>query len=201
MRQNKIIDKIINMREKQPSNKLVVFIRHGEKSPSDCGPALLTDQAKKDISDMAFALKALNLRVQLYSSPELRCVETAKIFNNIVTDSKNIILSQFLGDPGTHVKQLDGYLKLYMQKGARVMYEDWTRGQHYNFVKRPSELVKDLDLFVNGLDHEDDLVLLVSQSGTVAALEFALNLRQYDVKKNQWVGYLDGFVISYALSK
>ena len=62
---------------------------------------------------------------------------------------------------------------------------------------RFNELVNELNLFLDQLIHDDELVLLISQSGTIAALEFALNLRRYEVDKNRWVGYLDGFVIPY----
>lgn len=192
-----IIDNIVRLHKQQPNSKLAIFIRHGEKLPANCGPALLTDQATKDISAMAYVLKDLGFSIQIYSSPELRCVETAKIFNKIICCSKNIVLSRFLGDPGAQVKQLYGYLDLYMERGARVIYDEWVKGLHYDVVKEPNELVNELNFFLDQLNHDDELVLLISQSGTIAALEYALNLRRYEVDKDRWVGYLDGFVIPY----
>lgn len=192
-----IVQNLVKAKKSHPNSKLAVFIRHGEKSLKTEMPALITEQAKLDIKLMAKELTKLNFDIRFYSSPELRCVETAKIYNEITSNSKNIVLSSFLGDPGVQVKDLDCYLELYYQKGARSIYQEWTNSDHYNVLKPPHLLNKELNEFLRTLPRTNDVTILISQSLTIATLEHSLGIRDYDISKDQWVPYLDGFVIPY----
>lgn len=44
---------------------------------------------------------------------------------------------------------------------------------------------------------ENKMSLLVSQSGTVATLGYALGLLDFDTEQNEWVPFLRGFVVAY----
>lgn len=192
-----IVKNLVQAKKDHPNSKLAVFIRHGEKSPKSEMPALITDQAKLDIKLMAEELKNFGLDIRFYSSPELRCVETAKIYNEITSNSKDIVLSSFLGDPGVQVKNLDCYLELYYKKGARSIYQEWTNADHYNVLKSPHSLKKELNEFLKTLPRTNDVTILISQSLTIATLEHSLGIKDYDISQGQWVPYLDGFVIPY----
>lgn len=192
-----IVENLVKSKKNNPNSKLAVFIRHGEKSQNSEVPALITEQAKFDIKFMANELTKIELDIQIYSSPELRCVETAKIYNQITSNSKNIILSSFLGDPGVQVEDLDNYFELFYQKGARTLYEEWIEGKHYSILKSPQLLKKKLNEFLKTLPRTNDVTILISQSLTIATLEHSLGVRDYDISKDQWVSYLDGFIIPY----
>ena len=193
-----IVNEVIQKLADNSSSRLAVFIRHGEKNKFGDGPALITDQAKKDVEVMGIRFRELNVTIKVYSSPELRCVETAKIFNREISEAKSdIILTAFLGDPGIHVKEIKEYLELFDMSGARKIYEQWKKGQHYDILRIPNELCSELAGFLKNIPIENKISLFVSQSGTIAALGYALGLSSYDTEKNEWVPFLEGFIIAY----
>ncbi len=65
--------------------KLAVFIRHGEKYGTGAGPALITQQAKMASEALGLSLRDLKIPINIYSSPELRCFQTAKILNQTIS--------------------------------------------------------------------------------------------------------------------
>lgn len=193
-----IVHKVIRKLIDDPSHRLAVFIRHGEKDTSEAGLVLITDKAKINVKAMGLRFSGLNIPIKIYSSPELRCVETAKIFNReISAGSDDIVLTSFLGDPGAHIKNNDSYLNIFDKYGARKIYSQWKVGQHYDILKTPEELQNELVDFLKKMPSGNKISLLVSQSGTVAALGYALGLLDYDTDKNEWVPFLEGFVIAY----
>lgn len=191
---HEVMEKLVD----NSSARLAVFLRHGEKANLGTGPALITEQAKRDVEAMGFRLEELKIPIKVYASPELRCVETAKIFNRELSEYKSdIVLTSFLGDPGIHVKDNKKYLELFDKFDARKIYSQWRSGQHYEALRTPKELCVELTSFLKKIPIENKISLFVSQSGTVAALGYALGLRCYDIEKNEWVPFLNGFVIAY----
>ena len=191
---HKVIQKLID----DPSHRLAVFIRHGEKDTSESGLVLITNKAKINVKAMGLRFSGLNVPIKIYSSPELRCVETAKILNQeISSGNDDIVLTSFLGDPGAHIKNNDNYLDIFNRSDARKIYSQWKVGQHYDILRTPEELQNELVDFLKKMPSGNKISLLVSQSGTIAALGYALGLLDYDTDKNEWVPFLEGFVIAY----
>lgn len=180
------------------SSKLAVFIRHGEKNKYGSDPALLTERAKEEAAVMGLRFKELKTSMKLYSSPQLRCVQTAKIFNYIISDANDdIILTTFLGEPGIHVKDNTKYLELFKKSDAREIYDQWKLGRYHDALRTIDELYFELTCFLKKTCTGSKISLFVSQSGTIAALGYALGLSNYDTNRNEWVPFLDGFVIAY----
>lgn len=193
-----IVNEVIQKIADNSSSRLAVFIRHGEKAKFGTGPVLITSQARNDAEVMGRRFSELNIPIIIYSSPELRCVETAKIFNREISEaSSDIVLTSFLGDPGIHVKENNKYLELFDKSDSRKIYGQWKIGQHYDILRTPEELCSELVGFLKKTAFENKISLFVSQSGTIAALSYALGLRSYDTEQNEWVPFLDGFVIGY----
>lgn len=193
-----IVDEIIKNLFENSASKLAVFIRHGEKSKPGTGPALITSQAKSDVDSMGLRFRALNVPVKVYSSPELRCVQTAKIFNSKIWDgNSDIILTSFLGEPGIQVRDNKKYLELFDKSGARTIYDEWKNNQHYDALRTKEELCVALAGFLEKTPDDSKISLFVSQSGTVAALGYALGLSNYNIEKKEWVPFLGGLVIPY----
>ena len=192
-----IIDEIKKKMVENPVSRLAVFIRHGEKDKSDAGPVLLTEKAKLDAEEMGLKLKKLNVPIQFFSSPELRCVQTAKIINQKLLDTPNdIVLTSFLGEPGIQIKNNDKFLILSESSDTRKIYCQWKAGNHYDALRNPEELCSELKIFLKRTCTEPVISIFISQSGTVAALGFALGLSSYDFEKKEWVAFLEGFVIA-----
>lgn len=193
-----IFDEIIKKLVDNSASRLAVFIRHGEKSEPGTGLALITNQAENDVETMGLRFRELNISVKVYSSPELRCVQTAKIFNRKISDgNSDIILTSFLGEPGIQVRDNEKYLELFDKSGARRIYDEWKNGQHYHALRTKEELCVELAGFLEKIPADSKISLFISQSGTVAALGYALGLNNYNIAKKEWVPFLDGLVIPY----
>lgn len=193
-----IIDEITQRMVGNSTLKFAVFIRHGEKSETEGGPALITAQAKCDVETMGLRFRALNVPIQVYTSPELRCVQTAKIFNDKISDgNSDIVLTSFLGEPGIQVRDNERYLDLFDKSGARIIYDEWKNSQHYDVLRTKEELRVELKGFLKKTTVDAKISLFVSQSGTIAALGYMLGLSNYNVKEKEWVPFLDGFLIPY----
>lgn len=179
------------------SSRLAVFIRHGEKDGFGAGPALITQQAKMASEALGLSLRRLELPMKIYSSPELRCVQTAKIINQTISGfESDIEVTSFLGQPGIQVKNNTRYLNIFNEHGAREIYNQWKNGEHHDALRTKYELCAELSKFLEMTIVESKISLFVSQSGTIAALGYALGLRNYDIGNNEWVPYLDGFVLA-----
>lgn len=193
-----IVDEITQKMVGNSALKFAVFIRHGEKSESGTGPALITNQAKCDVETMGLKFRALNVPIQVYTSPELRCVQTAKIFNSKISDgNSDIVLTSFLGEPGIQVRDNERYLEIFDKSGARTIYDEWKNSQHYDTLRTKEELCVELAGFLEKIPADAKISLFISQSGTVAALGYALGLSNYNIGKKEWVPFLDGIIIPY----
>lgn len=180
------------------SSRLAVFIRHGEKDGLGTGPALITQQAKKASEALGLSLRKFKLPIKVYSSPELRCVQTAEILNQKISGiESDIAITSFLGQPGIQVKDNNRYLDIFNELGARKIYTQWKNGKNHDALRTIDELCTELSKFLERTTVESKISLFVSQSGTIAALGYALGLRNYDIGNNEWVPYLDGFVLVY----
>lgn len=194
---NMIIDEIKQKIKDHPESKFAVFIRHGEKNTSQNGHSLITERAQKDIQDMGKLLRKLKIPIMVYSSPELRCVQTAKIFNQEISASNNdIILTSFLGNPGIQIKDNEKFLKLFDQFGTRKIYDQWKLGKHSDVMLSKDELCLALSNFLENILVKPNISLFISQSGTIAALGYALGICNYNIDAGEWVPFLDGFVIA-----
>ncbi|MBS7825474.1 histidine phosphatase family protein [Wohlfahrtiimonas chitiniclastica] len=191
-----IIDDIKQKMRSYPQSKFAVFIRHGEKSVTQTDYGLITDRAKKEIQSMGELLRELQVPIMIYSSPELRCVQTAKIFNEEISAANNdIVLSSFLGSPGIQIKDNTKFLTLFDRFGTREVYSQWKQGMHRDVMLNREELCMALSSFIERTSKTSKISLFISQSGTLAALGYALGLSDYNIESGEWVPFLDGFVV------
>ena len=188
----KIISEIF---ETDHETKLAVVIRHGENEQGMEG--LLSKVGIMHTEAFADSLKSLKQPVRIYTSPKLRCVQSANIINNVISGGKkDIILTSKLGEPGIQILNYDIFLDLYAEKRCREIFSEWKEKQHYDALLNPVELRKKAELFFRSTCITTGITLYLSQSGTVAGLGYAFNKTDYDVQNGQWVPYLDGFFLN-----
>ena len=186
---------MINIEEIQSKGTVCVFIRHGEKDISSYG---LTEQGKSEIRRFGQMLYALRKPIMIYSSPEARCMETGLIINGIINGSNpQCVASDILGKPGVQVKDDSLYALLTDTMRCRDIFKEWKRGMHYDAMNTP-EYIKEkmLDYFKNTA-MLNGITVYVSQSGTVACTGRALGLVDYMDNGDDWVDYLDGYILRW----
>ena len=193
------LEKIKSIFELNPNSKIALFIRHGEKS--ECPGSLLTQNGISQSENFGYELKKLNIPVKIYTSPELRCVQTAVIINKTISSMKDdIIISNKLGVPGIQIFDVDAYLELRSKVNFRYkeIYAQRKEGKYYDIL-RPPIMLKDMaEEFIKLTCINRGITLYVSQSGTVAGIGYVLRLIDYDVPAGEWVNFLDGFVLDIA---
>ena len=184
---------MINLNDLSDGNRICVFIRHGEKNLNDFS---LTDNGIQDTITLANLLCTLKKTIEIYSSPEERCVKTATLINNVVNgNNQKIIISDVLGKPGIQVKDDIEYTKLTNVMKCRDIYKEWKEGLHEEAMNNPKDIKDKILTFFEDTSKKDTLTLYISQSGTVACTGYSLGLVDYKADDEDWVNYLDGYVL------
>ena len=184
---------MINLNDLSDGNRICVFIRHGEKNLNDFG---LTDKGIQDTITFANFLFSIKKSIVIYSSPEERCIKTATLINSVVNDNnQRIIISDILGKPGIQVKDNIEYTKLTNVMKCRDIYKEWKMGLLEKAMNNPETIRDKIKIFFENTSKKDTITLYISQSGTVACTGYSLGLIDYETNDDDWVNYLDGYVI------
>lgn len=184
---------MIDLSSLKNKENICIFIRHGEKNINTYD---LSEEGKKQTLILAEKLFELNQQICIFSSPEERCVATANIINDkIHSKYGQVYISDILGKPGIQVKNKIEYTKLTDIMRCRDIFCEWKLGKHYKAMYE-SEIIKEKIIdFFRKTSIQEGITLYISQSGTVACTGYSLNLVDYGVADNEWVGYLDGYII------
>lgn len=189
-----ILDDIRRIIQENPNVKLAVFIRHAERN--DGVGNMLTENGIGESEKIGFELKSLNCPIKIYTAPELRCVQTAEIINQRISEMENeIIITNKLSN--LQIKNNNTYQKLYKEYNFiyKDLYDQWKNGKYYDALYSPKELLKRADSFIKATCTETGITLYISQSGTVAGIGYVYDLLDYDVPTGEWIDFLDGFVV------
>ena len=183
------IEKLIEV-----NSTVCIFIRHGEK---DTTQYCLTENGKCEIIDFSRKLLTLGQKIQVYSSPERRCVETASIINSVVNNEENEIhCSAFLGKPGVQVRDEVAYTKLTDTMKCRDIFKEWKKGWYLDAMNCPETIMEETMAFFRKTAILNGITLYISQSGTVACTGYALGIVDYKADSEDWVDFLDGYILS-----
>lgn len=183
---------MINLSPLYDSSNVCIFIRHAEKNMNSYD---LSPEGKTHSLEFAEKLSLLNKQINVFSSPEERCIETATIINTkINSEITPIQISSALGKPGIQVRNEIEYTKLTDTMRCRDIFSEWKKGKYYQAMYRP-EIIKDkMVAFFKMNSITNGIALYISQSGTVACSGYSLNLLDYKNVDSEWVDYLDGYI-------
>ena len=185
--------KMIDLDKMDIESRICIIIRHGEKDNTNFG---LTEKGKAEAAEFGRLLSLLNKKIVIYASPEERCVETACIINeNIKYNNGNVNLSNILGKPGIQVKDEQKYMKLTNSMRCRDIYNMWKNGLVYDAMNRPDHIKNEIMDFLKKTSLSNGISIYISQSGTVACTGFSLGLIDTKANNEEWIDYLDGFIV------
>ena len=169
------------------------LIRHGEKDDRHFG---LTEHGKAEIERIGLLISALHKPVRLYSSPECRCMETAVLMSKIILGSGcDVQTSTILGKPGVQVKNEEKYSLLTDCMRCRDIYREWKMGLHGDAMQTSAFIRTETLRFLHETCIQHGITIYVSQSGTIACAGYSLGLTDYKADDDDWVRFLDGFVL------
>ena len=118
------------------------------------------------------------------------------MINSIVNDAKiDIQISNILGKPGIQVKDELEYTKLTNFMKCRDIFKEWKNGMHYDAMNAP-EIIKNriIDFFLS-TSLDNGITIYISQSGTIACTGYSLGIIDYKANDEEWVNYLDGYIL------
>ena len=190
------LEKVKNIFEINQNSRIALFVRHGEKGETP--GSLLTQDGIHQSENFGYDLKKLNIPVKIYTSPEMRCVQTALIINKIISSMKDdIIISNMLGLPGIQLLDNDVYIELCSKSNLRYkeIFAQWKNGEHYDALRPPIMLKEMAKEFIKSTCINRGITLYLSQSGTIAGIGYVLKIIDYDIPAGEWVNFLDGFVL------
>lgn len=194
------ISRIEQIFKQNSDTKVALFIRHGERANacSDITPlgTLLTPKGIETAKTIGAKLKKIPTTFRLYTSPVFRCIQTAKAINEVLSNGEfEITISNKLGEPGLPILNGDIAGPLYSSKGCKELYDEWKRELHYDALRNPGDLKKLVEEMIDKACNQPGVSIFVSHDATIAAMQFAMGLGEYDISKNEWIDFLDGFFI------
>jgi len=181
------------------TRRIAVLLRHGEREAIPKG-ALGNDVSLTSIGIAQSILlgeqvSCFNLG-KLYTSPIRRCVQTAEYIKNGLEKTQHkseIVLDNYLGNPGFHIKNADFAANAYLEYGCVGVYERFSRGENVKgfasieyLRKQPMKWLKEKSL-------ENKITLFVTHDALITHFAFANGLNCYSAEN--WVHYLDGLII------
>lgn len=183
---------MINLDGLYQSDNVCIFIRHGEKNIDSYD---LSIDGKSKSLEIAEKLCLLGKQINIFSSPEQRCLETAIIINNRINgESRGISISDALGKPGIQVKNEAEYAKLTDTMRSRDIFSEWKNEQYYEAMYSPESIREQIVTFFERTAIRNGITLYISQSGTVACTGYSLSLTDYSNTDYGWVNYLNGYI-------
>lgn len=178
--------------------RIAVFLRHAEREKKDImnvgEEIMLTPEGVSTARKLGQSLRGAPVRT-IYCSPILRCVQTANAINAELSNyAIDTVLTNKLGMPGLSISDTNLSGALYSTYTTREIYDQYTSGEEMAALTSPDVLAKSTMEFLQSACSKDGIFLFITHDSTLAHIRYALT--GYTYKDDEWVDFLDGFVIS-----
>lgn len=190
-----LINQIQQISATDTQSKIALFIRHAEREEGK--GKYLSTKGLSSSESFGERLKSLDIPiVKIYSSPELRCVQTSLKINQQISNMENeVIISKKLSNLQINDEII--YQKLYEKHNFnyRLLFDNWKKQKYYEALFSPHELQQRATDYISSTCTEPGLTIYISQSGTVAGLGYVFDKLDYNVNNGEWIDYLEGFYL------
>ena len=184
---------MLDVKALSAGDTVCALIRHGEKDDSHFG---LTEHGKAEIERIGLLISALHKPIRLYASPECRCMETAVLMGKVIHGSGcDVQASTMLGKPGVQVKNEEKYSLLTDRMRCRDIYREWKMGLHRDAMQTSAYIRNETLCFLRDTCLQHGITIYISQSGTIACVGYSFGLTDYKADDDDWVRFLDGFLL------
>lgn len=189
----KILKKI---NEKSSARGLSVVIRHADrdKIPADefGNEVLLNEKGVENALKLGKELQGEKI-AKIYTSPILRCVQTASKIEEGYGGDVEIILSRALGDPGLHINDAELAGKAYLEHGFFRLYEMYMNNGVIEGVPSQKQIKDNMQKFLEEKTEEKGVTLFITHDSVIAFFLYAYDQTRFS--KANWVDFLDGFCL------
>lgn len=189
----KLIDSIHEWNEELPA---IMFIRHGDRNKIPDGEfgneVELNETGFARARDLGVTLARYRIN-RLFTSPIIRCVQTAMAISAGCGKEIPVEPSTLLGDPGAFVNDGHAAGQTYMRLGFRKFYQDLLNGVPLDGNLPIVEGAGILTNFFRQTSELTGLNIYVSHDMIVALYAYATFGKKYEPDVN-WVKYLGGLI-------
>ena len=176
-------------------SRCALLIRHAEREVFPSGSfgneVQLTEKGRTDAIEFGNRLSGKKVN-HIYTSPLIRCIQTAKEIVKGLGYDVDITLTSRLGNPGMHISDSDKAGVNYLNSTAQDIYRRFSAGEILDGFTS-AEVLKEQGLgFIFDHTTEEGITLFISHDSLIAHLAFACGLGDYHTR---WIDYLDGVAI------
>jgi broad specificity phosphatase PhoE len=182
-----------------PEASYAVLLRHAERFNLLAGRlgnnVSLTKKGIEDARNFGLLLQPYNVD-RIFSSPVLRCVQTAnEITGRAGTDSLKIVTRTSLGEPGCYIKNPYVAIKYFLVSDAETVVQAFiARGKLDGFVPLKEGSTNLLAEILGDISKKGSRCLYISHDAVIAPFISYFTGEKFD--HEHWLGYLDGVIIT-----
>ncbi len=182
-----------------PGASYAVLARHAERFNLLAGRlgnnVSITKKGIEDAKNFGHALKPYKVD-SIFSSPVLRCVQTAnEISENAGADNLKILTRTTLGEPGCYIKNPYIAIKYFLVSDAETVVRAFiARGKLDGFVPLREGSSNLLSEILGDISKKGSRGLYISHDAVIAPFVSYFTGEEFDHK--HWLGYLDGVIIT-----
>jgi len=182
-----------NQYKMNTNEKISLLIRHADRDAipeGSFGNEVLLN--KKGIQNaLSFGEKlSKNKLNKIFTSPVLRCVQTAQYISEGYGKAIKIIETKALGAPGLHIENEKTAGEFLLQHGLDAMYERFIQGQPIPGVPNFDQLNHKMTSFIKEHTQETGTTLFITHDMLIAFYHFSMSKKIYT--KENWINYLSG---------
>jgi len=177
--------------------KIALLIRHADRNKIPEGSfgdeIQLNTRGKQNAFN--FGQKLANYRInKIYSSPVMRCVQTAKHLLKGYKKELQVEKSTILGSPGAYVynEQLAG--DYFLKVGFEAMYQNYISGEQIPGI-RNEEGTEILHHFIQQNTQNEGITIFITHDIIIANYDFHSTGTIYT--KENWIPFLGGIFMEF----
>lgn len=174
-------------------DKISLLIRHGDRDKIPDGSfgneILLNEKGKQNAQKFGESLTETKVN-KIYTSPILRCVQTAEFITKGYGSPIEIIETTALGAPGLHIADENIAGEFLTQYGLYEMYKRFVQGEKIPGIPNINELNHRITNFINEKSTQNGTTIFVTHDMLLAFYHYSINKTIYS--KENWVNYLTG---------
>jgi broad specificity phosphatase PhoE len=175
------------------NEKTVLFIRHADRDNIPNGSfgneILLNEKGIQNAINFGESLSEIKIN-KIFTSPILRCVQTAEFIIKGYGSSINIFETTALGAPGLHISDENAAGEFLSQYGLFETYKRFVKGERIPGIPKIDELNSKITNFIKENSTEDGTTIFITHDMLIAFYHFSLNKNVYT--KDNWINYLSG---------
>lgn len=189
--------KILEQINEHPTNsKLAVIIRHADRDNIPLGSfgneVLLNRKGVENSMSLGEKMRGHKVNC-IYTSPILRCIQTAEYFENGYGKPLDYNITKSLGDPGLHIEDDKLAGEFYLKHTFDEMYRRFTNNEPIPGVPSPKDFKQRMNEFIKDNTKEEGITFFVTHDSLIAFYHYCLNGTIYT--KENWIQYLSGIVL------